>query len=651
MFEYGSFPNYDNYLTSSLGSYPAGAYQQAGIVPTTQTYASADTPVDFSKLDFTGIDLSGLDSLYGMNFGWGSGMYKDDPNLQYITAPISNKGNPTSPSGNVFTMTPTQQVRLVDLNTNTVIFEGTGYDAARQATAMGQNLTDTLGRKAQYDIQTASPNGVYTTVAHEKRNKSTLGTIGSVLGTVAPIIAAIATGGMSLPAQMAIAAGAGGLGAALKGDDILKGALLGGATAGIVGGTGLDKAISGALGGVGGSAAQAGGQAAANATGDIVVTGLSKAAQALGGTAANALVSNVANAGLGELSGYKPPATQQPVTSNVVNGVDQITGEIVANAPRSFLSPEALAAIVGIGGLGGVTAATTAGGGTGSGSNVVKGVDQTTGEIVVSTPQPVTTPVDVTGIGGAIPGIEDYLLSTEYQNKLKEEQGRKDAEKSTLDKIKDAADLASTASNFLPLLGIAAGSGSGSGGTRPPDTTGLNFVTKPLRPTFTSGGIGDANIYPYTPTTYGRTGGDQETEFMFFDLDPITGAPVITTAPSGAVNPATIPVKKEGGEIDDDMVKHLVEYRKNGGHNGPGQVKGIGSGQEDKIPAYLSDGEYVWSAQDVSDLGDGSNDEGVRRLDKMRQMVRRQAGRKNVKKIAKPQKGIDRMLKAVGGMA
>jgi hypothetical protein len=30
-------------------------------------------------------------------------------------------------------------------------------------------------------------------------------------------------------------------------------------------------------------------------------------------------------------------------------------------------------------------------------------------------------------------------------------------------------------------------------------------------------------------------------------------------------------------------------------------------------------------------------------------MVRRRAGRKDVKKIAKPQKGIDHMLKAVGG--
>jgi hypothetical protein len=109
------------------------------------------------------------------------------------------------------------------------------------------------------------------------------------------------------------------------------------------------------------------------------------------------------------------------------------------------------------------------------------------------------------------------------------------------------------------------------------------------------------------------------------------------------------PALAEGGEVDDDMVRHLIEYRKGCGHIGPGEVKGIGSGQEDKIPAWLSDGEYVWSAQDVSDLGDGSNAEGVRRLDRMRKMVRQQAGRKDVKKIAKPQRGIEDMLKAVGG--
>jgi len=172
---------------------------------------------------------------------------------------------------------------------------------------------------------------------------------------------------------------------------------------------------------------------------------------------------------------------------------------------------------------------------------------------------------------------------------------------------------------------------------------------------------GLANIR-FDPFTYGQAAGDQPNEFLFFTQNPVTGA--VTAAPAPAA-PITTPVPNEpaapamilpsgntfaeGGEINDDMASHLMAYHKNGGHTGPGQVKGIGSGQEDKIPAWLSDGEYVWSAQDVADLGDGSTDEGVRRLDKMRHMVRRRAGRKDVKKIAKPQKGIDHMLKAVGG--
>ena len=226
-------------------------------------------------------------------------------------------------------------------------------------------------------------------------------------------------------------------------------------------------------------------------------------------------------------------------------------------------------------------------------------------------------------------------------------------EKPLLEKIKDAANIANLASTLIPIAGGVLG-GGGGGSTLPPDTTRLNFTTNPLRPTTPGIGIGGiGGRYPYTPTTYGRAGGDQETEYMFFTRDPLTGAPMapVTVPAAPAMVAPSGNAFAEGGEVDDDMVKHLVDYHKNGGHQGPGQVKGIGSGQEDKIPAYLSDGEYVWSAQDVSDLGDGSNREGVRRLDKMRQMVRSQAGRKDVKKIAKPQKGIDRMLKAVGGMA
>lgn len=51
-------------------------------------------------------------------------------------------------------------------------------------------------------------------------------------------------------------------------------------------------------------------------------------------------------------------------------------------------------------------------------------------------------------------------------------------------------------------------------------------------------------------------------------------------------------------------------------------AKGDGGGQDDKIEALLSDGEYVLDAEIVSALGDGSNDEGARRLDAWREKIR-----------------------------
>ena len=56
-------------------------------------------------------------------------------------------------------------------------------------------------------------------------------------------------------------------------------------------------------------------------------------------------------------------------------------------------------------------------------------------------------------------------------------------------------------------------------------------------------------------------------------------------------------------------------------------AKGSGSGRDDTINARLSDGEYVMDAETVALLGDGSNDEGARRLDQMRKQIRAQKGK------------------------
>ena len=51
-------------------------------------------------------------------------------------------------------------------------------------------------------------------------------------------------------------------------------------------------------------------------------------------------------------------------------------------------------------------------------------------------------------------------------------------------------------------------------------------------------------------------------------------------------------------------------------------MQGAGGGQDDLIDARLADGEYVFDADIVAALGDGSNKEGAKRLDKMRALIR-----------------------------
>ena len=56
-------------------------------------------------------------------------------------------------------------------------------------------------------------------------------------------------------------------------------------------------------------------------------------------------------------------------------------------------------------------------------------------------------------------------------------------------------------------------------------------------------------------------------------------------------------------------------------------ARGAGSGRDDTIDARLSDGEYVMDAETVAMLGDGSTDEGARRLDAMRAQLRKHKGK------------------------
>lgn len=58
-----------------------------------------------------------------------------------------------------------------------------------------------------------------------------------------------------------------------------------------------------------------------------------------------------------------------------------------------------------------------------------------------------------------------------------------------------------------------------------------------------------------------------------------------------------------------------------------GYMKGGGSGRSDNIDAKLSPGEYIMDAETVALLGDGSSEEGGRRLEAMRKQIRQHKGK------------------------
>jgi hypothetical protein len=56
-------------------------------------------------------------------------------------------------------------------------------------------------------------------------------------------------------------------------------------------------------------------------------------------------------------------------------------------------------------------------------------------------------------------------------------------------------------------------------------------------------------------------------------------------------------------------------------------AEGSGTGRDDTIDAKLSDGEYVFDAETVALIGDGSSKAGAKKLDQMRQEIRKHKGK------------------------
>ena len=660
--------------------------------PMTQEAAPAEAMAPYDLSSLAGLDLSGLAGLdlSGLNLIGGGG-YPVDPNVQYIGAPLSNKGNPTSQTGgNTFAVKVDQPVRLVDHRTNQVVFEGTGFDAARKATELGQGLTDQFGRKANYSIQTADPTGAYNTVAYEKKNKSTLGTIANIAGTALPLALIPLTAGASAGSLLASTAGKiglgaalGGVGSALKGDDILKGAAMGGLSAAggqLLGGP-LSKIGASNIGLRAGTAIGTG----LGATAGGLATGQNLKSALLGGVASGTLSyltpDIVKGLGLnqGPVSGTSTSTGESVDTSAGFGGPN---AEIIATGVRPFTTPNIK--------LGGFKTPTQ------------KYLDDAASDNAIdpATGLPYEDLIKVTGYrpGAVTPGVNlggspgDFAVKDQFDQQEAREPGDEDTIKVTgyrpgavtpginfgaltggptvnptvnnTDQIvvtgtrpeavtpgvnlggltltptevapKSAEEQAKEdeerkklgVSDYLRLASLAAGligGGGGGGGGGAAGSQAINPIFSAKLPTPGAGGAFKVGGLDYT-TPPARSAADMYRYAMGPAMDIPAGMDLRgATSPYAGYGPSTL------GEETFKRVTGMSHGGAMGYARGSSRdsfaVDGPGTGRSDDIPAVLSDGEYVIDAETVALLGDGSSKAGAKKLDEMRVKVRKHKGR------------------------
>lgn len=188
--------------------------------------------------------------------------------------------------------------------------------------------------------------------------------------------------------------------------------------------------------------------------------------------------------------------------------------------------------------------------------------------------------------------LKDYKPTEVKQSKLKSLLDKVGGIKNLL-RLLSAIQAARSGRQAPSIGGGALPRGDGMAGALPKYT----FQRKALRP--------DIDYY-----TYGT-----RPEVPFFE-DTITGPD--SGPATGILPPKDRPPVFAMGGLAEGGMSDESESR---------YVEGPGSGREDKIPALLSDGEYVIDAETLALLGDGSTKEGARRMDDFRAKIRQHKGR------------------------
>ena len=176
---------------------------------------------------------------------------------------------------------------------------------------------------------------------------------------------------------------------------------------------------------------------------------------------------------------------------------------------------------------------------------------------------------------------------------------------------------------------IAAAGGAGASGLSQIASTNPQYLTTGSAPTTTPSGLIDYKPLSYIEPAHYASVSDIKPLSMF-DKSPFESG--LHAAHGGHiqesmdrhpelqdVDPRLLSMIMQSMSFQDGGKSHVPEFITGAtGH----YVKGKGDGQSDEIPAMLADGEFVWDADTVAQLGNGSSDAGAKFLDKFREAVR-----------------------------
>jgi hypothetical protein len=189
-----------------------------------------------------------------------------------------------------------------------------------------------------------------------------------------------------------------------------------------------------------------------------------------------------------------------------------------------------------------------------------------------------------------------------------------------------------TTAAVTPSITKTAG-GSTAGGGLPSSITPTGAANTAKPDTTTT----DPNLKLYNPAYLQSNvikGSASDALPLFQGLDPKL-AKLIGFAHGGEVHPQLQRILADRGyEMNPVEMVAGPEDRYYARHAKRGfAVNGEGTGQSDDIPTMLADGEYVFDADTVAALGDGSSKAGAQALDKMREEIRKHKRSAPVDKI------------------